>query len=489
MKNEPNLAIFHQAFSSKAKIAEVLPNVLNPTSDVLVVFKEAIDQLGGVLSQCGRGDIEDQYRAFHTAISIFLLLVEWKQAIRKAEFDAQRFLASAKLQASEIDYSLSYVMDSYLQEFLKNVDSLQAVTELAGMQKYLSQWELPLLLFANTRSNIFNKSDYTNEKNNPSEKLQSTVAFLKFEIDGKPAEQYNYLKPGVSYDLSIEVRVSNWPVGANLLTLTPVTIDARERGWLPNFQFKKPEGNGPFSFTETGRAVLEIAHSFGSRPYEFLYAAEFDNVSNDRNIEIVGHRRLLLEGTDIKSNPRTGFTHVDQHLLKIRNKMREFPGLNSDDIANTMIVLEGLGNIAAQALKGGTFESNMSEKQFQTKISELLRNRNEVGEHLESHLEASGGITDLTFKGIPIELKIEKSKVFFAKDFTNYFDQTASYAIALGKKVGILSVLECTEKKATPVGVIEDDIDFFIHQTGQSVIAIIVVVIRGGLPKPSSYSK
>lgn len=138
MKNEPNLAIFHQAFSSKAKIAEVLPNVVNPTSDVLVVFKEAIDQLGGVLSQCGRGNIEDQYRAFHTAISIFLLLVEWKQAIRKAEFDAQRFLASAKLQVSEIDHSLSYVMDSYLQEFLKNVDSLQSVTELAGMQKYFN---------------------------------------------------------------------------------------------------------------------------------------------------------------------------------------------------------------------------------------------------------------------------------------------------------------------------------------------------------------
>ena len=489
MKNEPNLAIFHQAFSSKAKIAEVLPNVLNPTSDVLVAFKEAIDQLGGVLSQCGLGKIEDQYRAFHTAISIFLLLVEWKQAIRKAEFDAQRFLASAKLQASEIDHSLSYVMDSYLQEFLKNVASLQAVTELAGIQKYLSQWELPLLLFANTRSNIFNKSDYTNEKNNAPEKLKSTVAFLKFEIDGKPAEQYNYLKPGVSYDLSIEVRVSNWPIGANLLALTPVTIDARERGWLPNFQFKKPEGNEPFIFTGTGRAVLEIAHSFGSRPYEFLYAAEFDNLSNDRNVEIVGHRKLLLEGTDVKSNPRTGFTHVDQHLIKIRNRMREFPGLNSDDIANAMIVLEGLGNITAQALKGGIFEANMSEKQFQTKLSELLRNRSEIGEFLESHLEASGGITDLTFKGIPIELKVEKSKVLFAKDFTNYFDQTASYAIALGKKIGFLSVLECTEKKSTPVGVIEDDIGFFIHQTGQSVIAIIVVVIRGGLPKPSSYSK
>lgn len=489
MKNEPNLAIFHQVFSSRAKIAEVLPNILNPSSDVLVTFKEAITQLGSVVSQCSRGDIEDQYRAFHKAISIFLLLVEWRQAVRKAEIDAQRFLSSAKLQASEIDYSLSYVQDPYLQEFLKKIELLQVVTELGEIQKYLSKWELPLLLFSNIKPNIFNQRYLTNEKNDEPEKLQSTVAFLKFEIDGKPAEQYNYLKPGISYDLSIEVRVSNWPIGANLLTLTPVTIDVRERGWLPSFQFTRPGGDGPFSFTGTGRAVLEVAHSFGSRPYEFLYAAEFDNASNYRNVEIVGHRRLLLEGTDVKSNPRTGFTHVDQHLLKIRNRMREFPGLNSDDIANSMTVLEGLGNITAQALKGGIFEANMSEKQFQAKLSELLRNRSEIGEFLESHLEASGGITDLTFKGIPIELKIEKSKVLFAKDFTNYFDQTASYAIALGKKVGILSVLECTEKKTTLVGVIEDDIDFFIHQTGQSVIAIIVVVIRGRLPKPSSYSK
>lgn len=488
MKSEPNLAIFHQAFSSRAKLSEVLPHVLNPSPEVLIAFKEATTQLGEVLSHCDKGDIEDQYRAFHTAISIFLLLVEWKQAIRKAEFDAHRFLASAKLQASEIDQSLSYILDPHLQEFLNNVDSLQGVSELVEVQKYLSEWELPLLLFSNTRSNMFSQNHFANEQDNKSENLQSTVAFLRFEIDGKPAEQYNYLKPGTSYDLSIEVRVSNWPTGANLLTLTPVTIDIRERSWLPNFHFKKPEGNGPFSFTGTGRAVLEVAHSFGSRPYEFLYAAEFDEISNCRSVEIVGHRRLLLEGTDVISNPRTGFSHVDQHLLKIRNRIREFPGVNPDDIANTMTILEGLGNIAAQALKAGSFEANMSEKQFQTRVSEMLRSRSEIGQNLDSHSEAAGGITDLTFKGIPIELKVEKAKVLFAKDFKNYFDQTAAYAIALGKKIGILSVLESTVKSA-PVGTVEDDIDFFIHQTGQSVIAIIVVVIRGGLSKPSSYSK
>ncbi len=489
MMNEPNLAIFHQAFSSRAKIVELLPEVLKPSSNVLEILKESTAQLGDVLSQCGEGEIENHYRAFHVGVSLFLLLAEWKQAIRKAEPDAQRFLASAKLQVSDIDHSLGFAQVSNLQEFLNNIDSLQSVNELVELQKKLIQWELPLLLFCNTKSSIFSRNDYVNNEEDELEKSHSTVAFLKFEIDGKPAEQYNYLKPGVSYDLSIEVRVSNWPVGANLLTLTPITIDIRERSWLPIFEFKKPEGNGPFTFTETGRAVLEVAHSFGSRPYEFLYAAEFDDANYGRSLEVIGHRRLLLEGTDVTSNPRTGFTHVDQHLLKLRNRMREFPGLNSDDITNTMIVLEGLGNIAAQALMAGSFEANMSEKQFQIKVSEMLRSRSEIGENLDSHLEAAGGITDLTFKGIPIELKVEKNKVRFAKDFTNYFDQTASYAIALGKKVGILSVLECKDKKSGPVGAIEDDIDFFIHQTGQSVIAIIVIVIRGGLPKPSSYSK
>ncbi|ENB9837265.1 hypothetical protein ABJ551_003412, partial [Salmonella enterica subsp. enterica serovar Chester] len=69
-----------------------------------------------------------------------------------------------------------------------------------------------------------------------------------------------------------------------------------------------------------------------------------------------------------------------------------------------------------------------------------------------------------------------------------YFDQTAAYAIGLGKRIGILVVLESTSKSA-PVGVIEDDIEVFTHPTGQSQVAIVVVVVRGGFPKPSSYSR
>lgn len=490
MRNEPNFEIFHQAFSSRIEVAAALLDSLQPPKNNVEYLKEACSALEGIISEIGRGDTEDQYRAYLTATEIFLTLAEWKHAIRNAEPDAQRFLGAAKIKASEVDRSSSFAADESLSAFLDQVTSLESIDGLAALQEQLKRWNLPLLLFADLPAQSYRGlrvavSEYALEE---PEKLDTTVAFLKFDIDGEPAKQWNYLKPGTAYDLTIEVRVSNWPKGASFLSLTPVTVDSRERNWLPTFIFEKPDGVGPLVLTGTGRAVLEVAHSFGSRPYEFLYAAEFDDTSACRDVAIVGHRRLLLEGTDIDSNPLTGFSHVDRHLLRIRDRLRTFPGLLPGDAANTMIVLCGLGNIAAQALKNGLFEASTSEKKFQEKVTEMLQNRSDIGGHLQGHPEAAGGITDLAFRDIPIELKVENSKVIFPKDCERFFDQTAAYAIGLGKRIAVLSVLEASHK-TSPVGVIEDDIDVFPHQTGQSSIFIIVVVVRGGFPKPSSYSR
>ncbi len=490
MRSEPNIEIFRRAFSSRIEVAAALPGALTPSLHDIERLKEACLELEGAISEIGQGDVEDQYRAYHTAIAIFVLLAEWKHAIRNAETDAQRFLSSAKLKASEVDKSLSFATDERLVTFLDQVEGLKSVDELTTIQDQLKRWTLPLLLFANMRYRDSGglRVPVSNGSSQVPEKLETTVAFLKFDIDGEPAKQLNYLKPATAYDLTIEVRVSNWPKGASILLLIPVTLDTREREWLPRFRFEKPEGDGPFILTGTGRAVLEVAHSFGSRPYEFLYAAEFDDTSNCRDVAIVGHRRLLLEGCDVASNPLSGFPNVDRHLLRVRDKLKTFPGVCSDDIANTMIVLCGLGNIAAQALKGGLFEAGMSEQKFQNEATKMLRSQNYIGVDLQDHPAAAGGITDLTFRDIPIELKVENSKVLFPKDFSKFFDQTAAYAIGLGKRIGVLSVLEASPKSA-PVGVVEDDIEVFDHQTGQSRIVIVVVIVRGGFPKPSSYSR
>lgn len=486
MRSEPNFGIFRQTFSSRIEVAAALLDSLQPPKKNLERLKEACSALEDAVSEIGRGDTEDQYRAYLVATEIFLPLAEWKHAIRNAELDAQRFLGSAKIKASEVNNSSSFAADESLSAFLDQVASLEDIDELDALQEKLKRWNLPLLLFSDlpTQGRVAVSEHMSEEP----KILDTTVAFLKFDIDGVPAKKWNYLNPGTAYDLTIEVRVSNWPKGASSLSLTPVTVDLRERNWLPTFIFDKPDEGGSLVLTGTGRAVLEVAQSFGSRPYEFLYAAEFDDTSACRDVAIVGHRRLLLEGTDVASNPLTGFSHVDRHLLRVRDRLRSFPGLPPRDAANTMIVLCGLGNIAAQALKNGFFEAGTPEKKFQAKVTEMLQNRSDIGEHLQGHAEAAGGITDLTFRDIPIELKVENSKVIFPKDCEKYFDQTAAYAIGLGKRIAVLSVLEASHK-TSPVGVIEDDIEVFAHQTGQASILIVVVVVRGGFPKPSSYSR
>lgn len=196
----------------------------------------------------------------------------------------------------------------------------------------------------------------------------------------------------------------------------------------------------------------------------------------------------MLEGSDVNANPLSGFANVDRHLFTIRDKLRSFYGLHSDDIANTMVLLSGLGNIAAQALRDGLFEVGTPESIYQTEASKMLRNRSDIGEDLQGHPAAAGGITDLTFRGIPLELKVENKKALFPKDFKKYFNQTAAYAIGLGKRLGVLSVLE-TSPKNEPIGIVEDDIEVFVHRSGQSQIIIVVAIIRGGFPKPSTYSR
>jgi hypothetical protein len=490
MKNDPTFEIFRRAFSSRVEVALAIKNSLEAPTENLDRLKAAIPKLEAAVAELGDGDAEDQYRAYWTASSVFAVLAEWKHALRNAEPDAGRFLSSAKIKSCEIDTVSTFGGNERLASFLEFVAAIDDVRRLQVLTDHLDRWQLPLLLFAKTAAREYSglRVPGPGMADEKSEKLDTSVAFLKFDIDGEPAQKWNYMAPGTAYDLTIEVRVSNWPPNARKLTLVPIAVEVLEQGWLPEFSFSKPTGDGPYTLTGTKRAVLQVAQSFGSRPYEFKYAAEFDDTSHCREVAIVGHRQLRLEGTDISSNPLTGFSNVDRHLVQLRDRLRTFPGLNPTDLANTMVVLGGLGNLAAQALRQGMFAANTSESSFQEKVTELLRNRPGIGEKLQGHPEAAGGITDLTFEDVPIELKVENSKVLYPKDFEKYFDQTAAYALGLGKKIGVLCVLESTEKDA-PVGAPEDDINTFVHPTGQSSTAIVVVVVRGGFPKPSAYSK
>jgi hypothetical protein len=66
--------------------------------------------------------------------------------------------------------------------------------------------------------------------------------------------------------------------------------------------------------------------------------------------------------------------------------------------------------------------------------------------------------------------------------------QTASYAVASGKRVAILCVLDCSKKQQATFA-IEDGFDVLMHQEGPSVTFIITILIQGNFAKPSSLSQ
>jgi len=118
----------------------------------------------------------------------------------------------------------------------------------------------------------------------------------------------------------------------------------------------------------------------------------------------------------------------------------------------------------------------------------LLRQRPDIGSEIEEHPHAAGGVTDLSFRGIRLELKVVADKPVAVNDVDEFVPQTTAYAPGSDRRFGLLVVLDSSPKRE-PAGSAANDI--FLRElrppTGGSFpILIGAVIIRGNLPKPSS---
>jgi hypothetical protein len=279
--------------------------------------------------------------------------------------------------------------------------------------------------------------------------VELTVAFLKFTIDKKPLAETHFLAPGEMHDLDIEVRVSRWPVNATALVLEPVTIEHADAYKMPVFSIPAPAGTGPFRLIQQGRAALTVPQHLNARPFEFKYVARFEPRGSEQPVETVGQRTLLLEGLDLARQALTGYHHVDQKLIDIRNDLRVAPGMVQQELTDALALAFPLANLAAQSVNDNFFDTAISEGDFQKRVRSFLRSHPNIGSALEEHPRAAGGITDLSYRGIRLELKSEKDKTLAFADCEQFVAQAASYAIGSGKRIAVLCVLDGSPKAKT----------------------------------------
>lgn len=486
MKNE---AVLYLTYSARIGAVEALLQAANARSNNATQMRDAADSLDGVGPLYGRASTAAVYGAFAELLRCVALLVEWRKAILDAEVEADRFLRGAKERYRRWQQEFSHIASmTALTSASHTIERISSFDEAATAILQVAQTPLPIGVFSDPElpTRHLGSEDITAEVREIPEEL--AIAFLRFQVDGQAAAETHFLAPHETHDLEIEVRVSRWPEHATHLILTPISVELRDSCDFPTFEFPKPLGEAPFKVQGSRRAAVKIAQGFNSRPYEFKYAAAFQPDNSEQPVAVVGQRTLRIEGFDLVRNPITGYHAIDQKIIEFRNKIRAQPRISAVDLASVLSLLKPICSLAGRSIQDALFKGVSSEAEFQVEMRNELRRDPIIGPGLEEHAQAAGGITDLSFRGIRIELKFSKATPLSVSDCDQYVEQTVAYAVGTGKRVGILCVLDNSQKR-TAAFPADDGIVLNSKTTSEGAVEIITILIQGGLARPSDLSR
>lgn len=425
------------------------------------------------------------WHAFAVGLEVVALLTDWATAVGSAEIDADRHLRAARermrqLRETEEPTDFHVALVERLAPIVADFDP----GGVAAVRASLANLPMPVAIVADPEPAP--RSGFEQDAKPRPDDL--AVAFLEFTINGAPAANLHALRPRQVHDLGLTIRVSRWPKDAESLAIAPVSFEPVSVWELPSFSFPKPDGEPPHTFQREGRMVIHAAQGFEARPLEFVYAAEFQPRAERDAIVVAGQRRLRLDGIDLGGQAITGYPILDRRILDIRTELRQKPMVPEEDIGALLVALAPLANLAGAAVQDALYPKPIVEAVFEKEVRERLRATPTIGVELEQQAHAAGGRTDLSFRGIRIELKSERKKRLLPEDCAAYADQAASYAVGTGKRLAILCVLDCSPKSTPPIPI---DTCVFLksRDSGGGEIHVVTVLVQGGLAKPSALSR
>jgi len=477
-----NGAIHSGAYAARIDAVEALLAAADPRVTNGARFRTLASALDELTTEYYDARVAVAYAAFASLMRTVAMLVEWRAAVLQAAVDADRFLRSGReLHRAWLKEYAERDEAASLAGAAAPISDLDGIEKVGPLCQAVASVPLPIGIYAaESRQSPMPTEPDEADRAAPAE---LTVAFIRFNIDGQPANETHFLTPKEVHDLEIEVRISRWPDQAQSLCLAPVTIERSSTHDFPTFRFQRPSGDPPYQLRDRGRAVLHIAQGLRAQPFEFRYAADFEPAEVEQPVAVVGHRNLRMDGID---RPITGYRGVDRRLLEIRNTLRQRPLVTPEDVTNTLTLLAALGNLAGQAVQDHRFPQPLDEAAFHEFVRSRLRQTPEIGSRLEEHPRAAGGVTDLSYEHIRLELKSENDRPLGFTDCQRYVGQTSSYAVGSDKRVGVLCVLDGSRKVEPPFPV-EDGIG--ILKTEDNAIAVVTILIQGNLARPSDLSR
>jgi hypothetical protein len=318
-------------------------------------------------------------------------------------------------------------------------------------------------------------------------------------LDHIPVATPQLLRSDVLYPLAFKVRGLIWPSNAIRLRLDLLTTCPRSEFSLSDFFLYPPRTieNDEYEGELAGQIKFHAGQSSPLDDLVFAVRAAFETADGTfTEIPVIGHNELRLRVVNETVHPlMTGNRRLDRHIEELTTKLlSDCPKVRHElpDLLDMLQVLTRLlATYAQEAIYKG--RSDVPESEFQTTVLRDLRNM--LGQDVQEHPNQAGGIADIRYRGVVIELKVETENGDRQHISNKYAGQSVQYAGVEAKQVSILLVLDLTAKDKPPGDIRNDIILFDVETHGgddknkKFPSKTFVFVVNGNMKSPSMYSR
>ncbi len=319
-------------------------------------------------------------------------------------------------------------------------------------------------------------------------------------IDQQPVASPQFLNQGTLYGLTLRLRGLGWPDRAIRLRVDLNTTCPPEVYAVSDFAIEKPINlaSGDYNGQSTGQIVFNARQSNVFDDLVFTVHAAFETEDGElEEVPVIGHNELRVKVVDNPNwLPSGGGGPMDQHIVRLLEELiKEHPNIQ-EELVDLYPLLEALSRICTTYAQEAIYKgrNDIAEKEFQQTVLHDLRIRLGTSD-IQEHPKQAGGIPDIRFRGVIVELKVEDENGDRKYLATKYSRQAAQYTSAEARQVSILLILDLTEK-ANPPGDIRNDIfvsDVPTHGADDTEppfpAKAFIFVVNGNTRDPSSYSR
>lgn len=436
-------------------------------------------------------------------IRAFKSLCDWAVARRLAEKDAVRHLEAAKERAALALERVKKVRFSKFRVDANPIAKAIIVTtetsSLAAIARLFGSLSIPPFLIAsNEQCGI--TLDAESKQINELVVEGPLVVRVMLTLDGRPWVNPQVLRSGTVYDLKAKIVAPMWPSTADRLVLDFITTLPPEHRRVQPIEILRSLAEVGAEVTWAGHIEFPVGQSILSEPALLQLRATFLAGSSEtagKTATIVGYHKLQVRVSDLTTTPLLSkYRALDQRIVSIVDEVRSMPGLNDGHFVDFIEMLGAILNYMGICAQQAIYRSGRQilESDFQRDL--LVHLRGQLGEDVHEAPKQGGGITDIRYRTVVAELKVEVNLSNRADMLQSYQNQLTQYSGATGAQLGILCVLDTTEKTLPPappqnnVQLLTPKLHGFTENGHPPFpVRIAAVIIDGNIRKPSDYSR